>query len=77
MGMGMAMLKPIIPQLRKAKDEIAALSPVKQDEVAAALAEQVQGLTADERMAVAEYLGSGFFPAHISDGVETRLAAAR
>ena len=61
------MLKPIIPQLRKAKDEIAALSPV----------EQVQGLTADERMAVAEYLGSSFFPAHISDGVETRLAVAR
>ena len=61
------MLKPIIPQLRKAKDEIATLSPV----------EQVQGLTADERMAVAEYLDSGFFPARIPDGAKTRLAVAR
>ncbi len=73
LGMGMGMLKPIVPQLRQARDEMRALSPAEQDEVAATLAEEIGPLPAGQRAEFIEYLGTGFFPARVSAGVKARL----
>ncbi len=74
LGMGMGMLKPMIPQLRQARDELHALPVAEQDEVAAALAQDLKALPADERTAAIEYFDSGFFPKRVSEGVKARLA---
>ena len=74
LGMGMGMLEPIVPQLRQARDELRALSPAEQDEVADALAREIAPLPADQRAEFVEYLGAGFFPPRISAGVKARLA---
>lgn len=73
LGMGMGMLKPIVPQLRQARAEMLALSPEEQDEVAAALAEEVAPLPAEQRAEFVDALGSGFFPPRVSAGVKRRL----
>ncbi len=73
LGMGMGMMKPMIPQLRQAREEIRALSPAEQDELAEALVEQIRPLPADQRAALMEHLDSGFFPKRIGDGVKARL----
>lgn len=75
LGMGMGMMQPMIPQLRQARDQLHALSPAEQDEVADALAQEVRELSADERAALMEHLDTGFFPARVSAGVKSRLAA--
>jgi hypothetical protein len=75
LGMGMGMLKPVIPQLRRAREEMRALSPAEQDEVAAALVEQMKSLPGDQRTALLEHLDSGFFPPRVSAGVKATLAA--
>ena len=75
LGMGMGMLAPIIPQLRQARDEMRALSPAEQDEVAATLADELKTASPAERKSFVEQLGNGFFPQRISDGVKARLGA--
>ena len=75
LGMGMGMLKPIVPQLRQAREQMRALSPDEQDEVAAALAAEIAPLPKEQRAEFIAHLGSGFFPPRISDGVKRRLAA--
>lgn len=75
LGMGMGMLKPIIPQLRSARDELRALSPAEQDEVSVALAQEVSALAPAERAALVEHLDLGFFPPRVVAGVKARLAA--
>ena len=75
LGMGMGMLKPIVPQLRQARAELYALSPAEQNEVAIALADEIAPLPASERSEFLEYLGSGFFPPRIVVGVKARLGA--
>ena len=74
LGMGLGMLKPMIPQLQRARDELRALSPQEQDEVAAALAQEVRPLPADQRAAFVEHLDAGFFPARIAAAVKRHLA---
>ena len=74
LGMGMAMLKPIVPQLRQAREQMRSLSPAEQDEVAAALAAEIAPLPKEQRAEFIEHLGSGFFPPRVSDGVKQRLA---
>ena len=74
LGMGMGMLKPMIAQLRQAREELHALPAAEQDEVAAALAQDLKALPADERTAAIEYFDSGFFPKRVSEGVKARLA---
>lgn len=74
LGMGMGMLKPIVPQLRQARDELRALSPQEQDEVAAAFAQEVKPLPAEERAAFVEHLDSGFFPPRIAAAVRRHLS---
>ena len=75
LGMGVSMLQPMIPQLRQARAELHALPIAEQDEVAAALAQDLSSLSADERKALTDYLDSGFFPKRVADGVKTRLSA--
>lgn len=75
LGMGMAMLKPMIPQLRQARVELHALSPAEQDEVADALMQEIKELPADQRTALMEHLDSGFFPQRVSASVKAGLAA--
>ena len=74
LGMGMGMLRPMIPQLRQARDELRALPPAEQDEVAAALAQEVRALPPDQREALLEHIDSGFFPPRVSQGVKAQLA---
>jgi hypothetical protein len=74
LGAGMGMLKPIVPQLRQARQELRALSPAEQDEVAAAFVQEARALSREERAAFVEHLDSGFFPPRIATAVKQRLA---
>jgi hypothetical protein len=73
LGMGLGMLKPMVPQLRQARDELRALSPDAQDEVAAAFVQEAKALSRDERVALIEHLDSGFFPPRIATAVKRQL----
>jgi hypothetical protein len=73
LGMGMGMLKPVLPQLRQARAELRALPPAEQDEVAAALVEQLRSLPAAERAAALEPLEAGFFPPRVVQKVKAAL----
>lgn len=73
LGMGMGLLKPMIPQLQQARAELHALGPAEQDEVAAALAQEMRALPAEQRAALLEHVESSFFPARIGEGVKARL----
>lgn len=76
LGMGMGLMKPMIPQLRQARAELHALSPAEQDEVGAMLAGEIKALPADQRAALIEYLDSGFFPSRVARGAKAGAAAA-
>ena len=75
LGMGMGMLKPIIAQLRQAREQLHALSPAEQDEVVQALVQEIGPLPADQRAEFIGQLGSGFFPPRIGAGVKASLGA--
>lgn len=75
LGMGMGMLKPIVPKLRQARAELHALSPTEQDEVAVALADEIAPLPSGQRAEFVDSLGSGFFPPRIVAAVKERLGA--
>ena len=75
LGMGLGMLKPVVPQIRQARDELRALSPAEQDEVAAAFVQEAKALSRDERAAFVEHLDSGFFPPRIAATTRRLLAA--
>ena len=68
LGMAMGMMKPVVPQLRQAREQLHALPPVEQDEVAAELGQQLKALPADQRAALLEHLDSGFFPPRVAQG---------
>ena len=70
LGMGMGMMKPIIPQLRQAREQLHALSPAEQDEIGAELAQQLKALPADQRAALVEHLDSGFFPPRVAQAAK-------
>jgi hypothetical protein len=74
LGMAMGMLKPMIPQLRQARDQLHALSPEEQDEVAIALAEELRAQPPDERATMLEQLDAGFFPARVRQATKAALA---
>jgi hypothetical protein len=77
LGMGLGMLKPVVPQIRQARDELRALSPAEQDEVAAAFVQEAKALSREERAAFAEHLDSGFFPPRIATAVKRDLISTR
>ena len=70
LGMGMAMMRPIVPQLREARAQLHALSPGEQDEVADVLVGEMRALPADERKAVLDMLDQGFFPPRVVAAVK-------
>lgn len=74
LGMGMGLLKPMIPQLRQVRAELHTLSPAELDEVAAAMLQEMKALPTDERAALIEHLDSGFFPPRVSQRVKAGLA---
>ena len=76
LGMGMAMLKPILPQLRQAREQMNALSPAEQDELAAALAPDLKAIPAADRKVLFEFLDSGFFPKRVAESLRAQLAAS-
>ena len=75
LGMGMGMLRPIIPQLRDAREQLHALSPAEQDEVAEALVQELAPLPPSQRAEFLQVLDGGFFPERVRDGVRARLAS--
>jgi hypothetical protein len=75
LGMGMGMLKPILPQLRQARDQMRALSPAEQEEIGVAMVQEMKGLPASERKSLLEFLDSGFFPKRTSDAAKAALGA--
>jgi hypothetical protein len=75
LGMAMGLFKPMIPQMRQAREQLHALSPAEQDEVAAELAQQLKALPADQRAALVEHFDSGFFPPRVSAAAKAGLAA--
>ena len=74
LGMGMSMMKTMLPQMREAREQLHALSPSEQDEMVAALAPEMKALAADERKAFLEFLDGGFFPKRVAEGLRTQLA---
>ncbi|HEX6705567.1 MAG TPA: hypothetical protein VF169_12465 [Albitalea sp.] len=77
LGSGLGMLKTVIPQMRQAREQLHAMTPQEQDEVAAAFVQEIKDMPADDRAAVLEHVGNGFFPARVVEGVKSRLAASR
>jgi len=75
LGIGMGVLRPMIPQLRQARETLYALSPADQDEVAAMLVKHMRELPADQRTALMEHLGSRFFPPRVGEAVRAGVAA--
>jgi len=73
LGMAMGMLAPVLPKLRDAREQMRALSPAEQDEVAATMAQELQAVPADERKQFVEQLDAGFFPPAVAAGVKIRL----
>lgn len=73
LGMGMGMLRPMLPQLRQARDQLHALPPAEQDELVAALAPEMKALPADERKTLLEFLDGGFFPKRVAEGLRKEL----
>jgi membrane protease subunit (stomatin/prohibitin family) len=75
MGMGMGMLRPMLGQMRTARDQMRALPPEEQDELAARMAEELKDAPADERRQFLEAVGSGFLPPRVVDGLRSRLGS--
>lgn len=75
MGMAMGMLAPMLPKMREARDQMHALPPAEQDEVAATIAQELQSASGEDRRLFLESLGGGFFPPRVADGVKARLGA--
>jgi len=73
MGMGMGMLRPMLGQMRAAREQMRALPPGEQDELAARMAEELKDAPADERRQFLEAAGSGFLPPRVVDGLRSRL----
>ena len=72
LGMGMGMMKSMLPQFREARDEMRRLSPVEQDELAATLAQELdQAPQADRKLMLAELRG-GLFPPRVVDALSKR-----
>ena len=74
LGMGMGMMKTMLPQLRQAREQLHALSAEEQNELIAALVPEMKALSADERKTFLEFLDGGFFPKRVAEGLRTQLA---
>lgn len=75
MGMAMGMMKPMLPQFREARDEMRALSPDEQDELAATLAQEFDKVPAADRKRMLTELGGGLFPPRVVETLTRRYGA--
>lgn len=74
-GIAGAMIKQtVLPALREAKAQLAALSPEEQDQLVAAMTEELRQASDEDRQAFFAGVGSGFFPPGVLDRVRTGLA---
>lgn len=73
MGMAMGMLRPAIGQMRAARQEMAALGPDEQQQLAAQMADEMKDAPAEDRRTMLDALGGGFFPPAVVEGVRARL----
>jgi len=71
MGMAMGMMKPV-PQLREARDQMRALSPEEQDELAATLGQELDKAPAADRKLMPGELDGGLFPPRVVDALNKR-----
>ena len=72
MGMAMGMMKPMLPQFRDARDQMRALSPEEQDELAASLVQELDKAPAKDRKAMLSELGGGLFPPRVVQTLNKR-----
>jgi hypothetical protein len=72
MGMAMGMMKPMLPQFRDARDQMRALSPEEQDELAASLGQELDKASAQDRKAMLGELGGGVFPPRVVQTLNQR-----
>jgi hypothetical protein len=72
MGMAMGMMKPMLPQFRDARDQMRALSPEEQDELAASLGQELDKAPARDRKAMLGELGGGLFPPRVVQTLNQR-----
>ncbi len=74
MGMAFGMLKPMLPRLREARDQMHALSPAEQEELADTLAQEFDNVPAADRKAMLAELGGGMFPPRVVSSLSKRYA---
>ncbi|GEM_PF-2871622 len=72
LGMAMGMMKPMLPQFRDARDQMRALSPEDQDELADMLAQEFDKAPAADRKAMLSEIGGGLFPPRVVDALNKR-----
>ena len=72
LGMAMGMMKPMLPKMRDARDQMRALSPEEQDELAANLAQELDKASPAERKAMLGELGGGLFPPRVVENLHAR-----
>ena len=75
MGMAMGMMKPMLSQIREARDEMRTLLPAEQDELAASLAEEFDKVPAADRKRMLTELGGGLFPPRVVETLTRRYGA--
>ena len=72
MGMAMGLMKPMLPQFRDAREQMRALSPEEQDELAASLAREFDQAPAKDRKAMLVELDGGLFPPRVVQTLNQR-----
>jgi hypothetical protein len=72
MGMAMGMMAPLLPQFRDAREQMRALSPEEQDELAATLGQELDKASVQDRKAMLGELGGGLFPPRVVQTLNQR-----
>jgi hypothetical protein len=72
MGMAMGMMKPMLPQFRDAREQMRALSPEEQDELAASLGQELDKAPVKDRKAMLGEIGGGLFPPRVVQTLNQR-----
>ncbi len=72
LGMGMGMMRSMLPKFREARDQMLALSPTEQDELAASLAHEFDKVPAADRKNMLTELRGGLFPPRVVDALTKR-----
>ena len=75
MGMAIGMVKPMLSQIREARDEMRTLLPTEQDELAASLAEEFDKVPAADRKRMRTDLGGGLVPPRVVETLTRRYGA--